>query len=154
MSILRKYARPKTSDPKKRTLSVRIPESLYDEFKAECERNGYSMAEGIRLLLELDLRGELSQGSENKEIPQAGTIQQRSKRQQRPAGVGGRFTVAPWEIKGRVPCPICGTWYSKQNIARHARGHHDMTTRELYEKHKEKADAMTAAARSEGGESE
>lgn len=58
MSILRKYARPKLDrgTTEKRTLSVRIPADLYEEWQAECERNGYTMSEGIRLLLEHDLR--------------------------------------------------------------------------------------------------
>src|SRR5690554_2188607 len=60
MSILERFAKPYTErqSDEKRTLSVRIPADLYEQFQETCRKNGLTMSEGIRILLELDLRGE------------------------------------------------------------------------------------------------
>lgn len=164
MSILRKYARPKSSDPKKCTLSVRIPENLYKDFKAECERNGYSMAEGIRLLLELDLRGDPDPVSTNQDPPKKDVYtsahtskepvdtsvytKEKTTPPRRRSGGGGRFTYAPYVVKGKAPCPICRTWISRGNLARHM-DQHDTNTEEAYKANMEKVRAMVATARGE-----
>lgn len=167
MSILRKYARPKSSDPKKCTLSVRIPENLYKDFKAECERNGYSMAEGIRLLLELDLRGDPDPVSTNQDPPKKDvytsahtskepvdtsvyTKEKPTAPPRQPRRSGGRFTTKPFVVGGRLPCPICGTWPERQaNISRHMREFHDSTTEEVYTAQMDKVREMVATERGE-----
>ena len=62
MSILDRFARPQLNyqDLEKRTLSVRVPAKLYEQFQRTCKKNGLTMSEGIRILLELDL-GESNQ---------------------------------------------------------------------------------------------
>lgn len=59
MSVLDKYRRFSPSySGERRTLSVRIPKELYEQWAETCRRNGYSMSEGLRVLLEHDLHGE------------------------------------------------------------------------------------------------
>jgi hypothetical protein len=52
-----------------------------------------------------------------------------------------RFTTGDWNVDNFLPCPVCNTWINAPNFARHAK-RHEMTSREIFEKHKEKADKM------------
>jgi len=129
MSILRKYARPqpKYNETEKCTLSARIPKTLYEEFKEECLRNGYSMSEGIRLLLELDLRGETQMHLGQSETPKR-TLPQKA--------TGGRWTIAPYLNPDGTTfnCPLCGKeGLHRSNAARHAQSHGLKSARDLFE---------------------
>ena len=51
------------------------------------------------------------------------------------------FTTTDWNVDGYLPCPVCGGWVSSSNFSRHANGH-DMTTQEIFTKHKVKVYEM------------
>lgn len=39
----------------------------------------------------------------------------------------GRFTVQPFVVDGKAPCPICDSWFNPSNFARHAKKHQTTT---------------------------
>jgi hypothetical protein len=107
----------------KKTLSVRIPADLYDDWKAECENNGFTMSEGIRLLLEKDLKNEPPKILNYPvELPGGDVLLKESSSATNNPGKTGSMTK--WMIDNKIPCPICRTWSSRQNYRRdHAAKH-------------------------------
>ncbi len=153
MTVLRKYAKPKKEyTTEKRTLSVRIPADLYDRWQAACEDNGFSMSEGIRLLLELDLKAnEETAATYDTRLPGGnllltdssdGSEGYESKRTS-PNNNGRAGSVKPYMVNNQLPCPVCGTWSSKVNFARdHTKKHGFKNAYEFIQANKEKVREM------------
>lgn len=136
MSVLSRYARPTTTskESEKRSLSVRIPADLYERWQEECERNGLTMSEGTRLVLELALKNEL-------EPPRTMESAPRSPRN-RAYSSPNRFTMGAYTIDGLAPCPVCGNWQSATNYSRHAGTAHGKSSEELITENMETVKVM------------
>lgn len=132
MSILDRFAKPYSNQSnKKRTLSVRIPADLYEQFQETCRKNGLTMSEGIRILLELDLRGET--------LSLHRSARARTPRTAPTTPSGKRWTIVPYlnPDGNTFDCPICGKRISRSNGARHAQLHGYQSTQELFESQKD-----------------
>jgi hypothetical protein len=73
----------------------------------------------------------------------------------RAASNGTRFTIGDLKVGGLVPCPLCGTWVSAGNNARHYKDKHDgKTPKEILTipEYRAKALEMAEAKRTETGE--
>lgn len=129
MSILDRFAKPYSDhqNNKKRTLSVRIPADLYEQFQETCRKNGLTMSEGIRILLELDLRG--------KTLSLHRSARARTPRTAPTTSSGKRWTIVPYlnPDGSSFDCPICGKTISRSNAARHAQTHGLSTAQDLFE---------------------
>lgn len=154
MSHLRKYRRPERTKGKYTvSISFRVSQEMFDQWQAYCDNElNLDMSEAMRLMIEEELKAAKK---ETLPPPAAGSPRLVSapsplptkKRTLPRSQFGGRFTVNPWDVQGRVPCPICENWHNRSNYSRHARTAHDMSSQELIEGNKEKADAMVKQAR-------
>jgi hypothetical protein len=63
---------------------------------------------------------------------------------------GKRFIVAPYDIGGRVPCPICETWVTRSNVSRHMRElHNGASTEDVYKQYADKLNEMMERERAD-----
>lgn len=151
MGYLERFRRKAPEGRRSATLKARLPEDLYQKFQQYVNDLGLTMSEAVYLLIERELHGpQVGTTREPTATMSEGAMTTPRPRRTTPratGGPGGRFTVAPWDVGGYVPCPICETWISRSNIARHARQFHDKTTQELIEENKDKADEMAQRAR-------
>ena len=144
-------------------LGGRVPESLEREFKAYCRNNHLSVAAGLRLLVEAELKSAGIRINEPMEaspkmqaappkMEAAAEKMEVKKPDNKPRSVkSGRFSVEPWahviDGSSRLPCPLCGKWEIRGNISRHLKNYHGgITSEQLYTEYKEGADQMKAAA--------
>lgn len=128
MSILKKYARPQSEyeSEKNRILTVRMPESLYNEWAENCRKHGITMSEGVRILIEEDLHGH----SRTEERPISATRPREVPRTQN----GKRWTIKPYLVnETHYMCPICKTAQHRTNAARHAKEHGFSSAQEMFE---------------------
>lgn len=154
MSYLRKYRRPDRIKGKYTvSMSFRVSQEMYNQWQAYCDKElNLDSSEALRLMIEEELKAVKRESSPSSAAGSPRLVSVSSpvpteKKNLPRSRFGGRFTVNPWEVQGRVPCPICENWHHRSNYSRHARTAHDMSSQELIEGNKEKADAMAEEAR-------
>ncbi|MGC3792412.1 hypothetical protein [Priestia aryabhattai] len=145
MGKLDKYARQsKTKEPSK-VLPIRLPESIYEQFRQLCDELGLSMSEAGFLLIREELEDSLYKQTTNEVAMTTERIQKPIHLQStsdtrnntgKPSSFSTRWTSINYEIENELPCPICHQWYSKANFSRHAKNH-NTTTKELLESNEE-----------------
>jgi antitoxin component of RelBE/YafQ-DinJ toxin-antitoxin module len=162
MGYLERFARKKYAK-KTESLSVRVPEDLYNSFRDYCDELGLSVSEAVNLLIEREVTESNAKNykrSANDEIATTSEVQEPSsvlhhhakpltssyKPVERKAtmNTNGRFTYKSWEVEHFLPCPLCKDWVSSSNFSRHAKQHHDLTTQEIFTEFKDIADEMYA----------
>lgn len=159
MNILKNYARTTNKEPTEVT-SVRIPKSMYKEFKNHCERYGLSITEAINILIKNELGGSLKEVNYEDEpkkiqeqLPQKSSSPSvklpTSPTRSQPRKQSGRFLTTEYQVDGDLPCPICGEWKSSTNFARHVKTNHKKTTQEIFTENHEKAISMVKARTSQ-----
>ena len=163
MSLLKKMSRKTAKEKQNKPVSTRLTDSEFEAFSKLCDDTGYSVSEALRLLIQQEIEGvdhqyntkslqkysEINEVSTTREtlspivktpiqpsIKSTTTVNEDKKKIP-----SGRFSTTEWKVDNFLPCPICNTWTSAPNFARHAK-EHDMTTQEIFTKHKEKADQM------------
>lgn len=142
---LDKYARQsKTKEPSK-VLPIRLPESIYEQFRQLCDELGLSMSEAGFLLIREELEDSLYDKTTNEVAVTTERIQKPIHLESTPytrnntsksSSFSTRWTSVEYEIENELPCPLCHHWYSKANFSRHAKNH-NITTKELLESNKE-----------------
>lgn len=142
---LDKYARQsKTKEPSK-VLPIRLPESIYEQFRQLCDELGLSMSEAGFLLIREELEDSLYKQTTNEVAMTTERIQKPIHLQStsdtrnnagKPSSFSTRWTSINYEIENELPCPLCHQWYSKANFSRHAKSH-NTTTKELLESNEE-----------------
>lgn len=145
MGRLDKYARQfKRKEPTK-VLPIRMPESIYNQFRERCEDLGLSMSEAGYLLIKEEIESDVYTSYTNEVAVTTNSLQTPIQKEDAPTTkvVGQktslpstRWTAASYEIENELPCPLCNQWYSKANFSRHAKNH-NFTTREILESHQE-----------------
>lgn len=160
MSILKKMSKKREDEPKNHPVSTRLTDTEFQLFYKLCEETGYSISEAMRVLIQQELKPYddepytpvLKTNTESKQenttsiqnhtlshtpstpvVKRSATVNKRV----RP----NRFVTTDWMVEDKLPCPLCNGWVSASNFSRHAK-QHDMTTQEIFEKHKDKADEM------------
>ena len=151
---MERFAR-KREGTRSKTITARLDPDSYKRFKEHCNSLGLTVSEAVALLVEKEIRGEDREPttktihSEHKEIQlYTSSSSPRPTPPRRRSGGRRRFTYAPYVVKGKAPCPICETWISRGNLARHM-DQHDTNTEEAYKANMEKVRAMVATARGE-----
>jgi antitoxin component of RelBE/YafQ-DinJ toxin-antitoxin module len=156
MGYLQKVSKKKENEPKTQPVSTRLTENEFKMFYKLCEDTGYSISEALRVLVKKEI-------NEEEDVLFSSRIQKNTDRIQmsttvynpstnvnipsttvykKPIRTGAaRFTTGEWNVDNFLPCPLCNTWVSAANFSRHAKGH-EMTSQEIFEKYKEKADKM------------
>jgi hypothetical protein len=147
MSLLRKKSKKVEKDPRIQSISTRLTKQEYDEFLKLCEDTGYSVSEGLRLLIQQEIKTKddevytkrLQTSTERLQM-NTERLQMNTQRKQTftNVNIGSRFTTNEWKIGNELPCPICEQWMSAANFSRHAKSH-ELTTKEIFTKHAEKA---------------
>ena len=142
---LDKYARQsKTKEPSK-VLPIRLPESIYEQFRQLCDELGLSMSEAGFLLIREELEDSLYNKTTNEVAVTTERIQKSIHHESipytkndtgKPSSFSTRWTSIDYEIENELPCPLCHHWYSKANFSRHAKNH-NTTTKELLESNEE-----------------
>lgn len=142
---LDKYARQsKTKEPSK-VLPIRLPESIYEQFRQLCDELGLSMSEAGFLLIREELEDSLYNQITNEVAMTTERIQKPIHHEStpytknntgKPSSFSTRWTSINYEIENELPCPLCHHWYSKANFSRHAKNH-NTTTKELLESNEE-----------------
>jgi antitoxin component of RelBE/YafQ-DinJ toxin-antitoxin module len=124
MGYLENFARKPKGKEKSIVLTARLPESLYDEFKDHCEDLGLSISEAVFLLVEKEMRSQITtyEDKKNNDLVVKTTKDDKPKTV-RKAAPTTRFTTKPWQVEGDLPCPICGQWVSSSNFSRHSKQH-------------------------------
>lgn len=146
--VLERYARRTTVGKRSKVIRTRLPEDLYDRFKAHCEQLGLTISEGVFLLIREEVERKNHEMTTN--VGQSTTSRLHWTTPKPRRSTGDRFTTIPFVVNGRLPCPICKTWPEKQkNISRHMREMHNSTTEEVYKAHMETVKRMVAEARGE-----
>ncbi|MGF9893276.1 hypothetical protein ABEX78_32100 [Priestia megaterium] len=145
MGRLDKYARQfKRKEPTK-VLPIRMPESIYNQFRERCEDLGLSMSEAGYLLIKEEIESDVYTSYTNEVAVTTNSLQTPIQTEDAPTTkvVGRktslpstRWTSASYEIENELPCPLCNQWYSKANFSRHVKNH-NFTTREILESHQE-----------------
>lgn len=141
MGRLDKYARQfKRKEPTK-VLPIRIPESIYNQFRERCKDLGLSMSEAGYLLIKEEIESDVYISYTNEIAVTTIPIQKENTPttkvvDQKTSLPSMRWTSASYEIENELPCPLCNQWYSKANFSRHAKNH-NFTTREILESHQE-----------------
>lgn len=163
MGHLKKLSRKREQEPKTQPVSTRLTDHEFQEFSRLCEETGYSISEALRILVQQEIKTDDDQmytksmqiNTYSKQInteskPENTYSISTSTIESRPStkvnrtirtATAHRFTTTDWNVDGYLPCPVCGGWVSSSNFSRHANGH-DMTTQEIFTKHKAKADEM------------
>ncbi|MCU7766688.1 hypothetical protein [Priestia megaterium] len=145
MGKLDKYARQSRSKEASKVLPIRLPESIYEQFRERCDELGLSMSEAGYLLIREELEENLYTTTTNEVAATTGRIQKSIQDENTPyikkttnssSSFSSRWTSAHYEVENELPCPLCHQWYSKTNFARHAKNH-NTTTKELLENNKE-----------------
>lgn len=164
MGYLERFAREQRGN-RSRTITARVDPDTDKRFKEQCDRLGLTVSEAVALLIEREVRGEaegkagepeanrggIHDEHEEKQMYTYSTQKHTPTRRQRAgkrSGGGGRFTYAPYVVKGKAPCPICRTWISRGNLARHM-DQHDTNTEEAYKAHMETVEKMVEQAKGE-----
>jgi antitoxin component of RelBE/YafQ-DinJ toxin-antitoxin module len=146
MGYLKQFARSPLKGSKTETITSRVPEEMYDEFKKYCKKLGLTLSEAVYLLVKKELESEKGVQKNTVNVP----IEEISKQmdtnvvkhvQPKTKTVAPRSLKKQFEIDGKVPCPLCDTWQSSVNFSRHAKSH-GLSTEEIFENNKEKALAM------------
>lgn len=137
MNILKRYAKTTTKEPTE-VLSLRIPRSVYNNFKKHCERYGLSMSEATAILIKSELGDDHRApthedvvNSLQKEVTKKSPTPQNVAPKKIPRNQTGRFITAKYQVGNDLPCPICNDWLSQSNFSRHAKQKHNKTTQEL-----------------------
>lgn len=125
---LSRFKRAK-SETRDHVVTSRLSQKDYDAFKNYCESLNISMSEAIAKLIQAELKQIAG------DITPAPQVYR--KRQTTSKG----FTSA-FKVDEELPCPVCGSWYSYKNFARHVRSKHGKTAQDLLNEYREKALAM------------
>lgn len=146
MGRLDKYARQFKRKESTKVLPIRIPVSMYKQFRELCEDLGLSMSEAGYLLIKEEIESNVYTSYTNEVAVTTSSIQKEGAPikkvfHQKTSLPSTRWTSAPYEIENELPCPLCNQWYSKANFSRHAKNHH-FTTREILETHQEVINQM------------
>ena len=165
MSILSRFAKDK-KDPYTFPVMSRVSQETGAAFQAYCEKYNLSISEGIRLLIENELKAD-SRASEFV-FPVSPAIVQTNKMEtvtpietaagtapaaqpaanKAPKGSDDREVVKPYCVKNEkgssvAPCPICGTWTSETNFSpRHTKKHGFPSTAAFYDAYRDKLNQM------------
>lgn len=151
MGRLDKYARQSKRKESSKVLPIRLPESIYTQFRQRCEELGLSMSEAGYLLIKEEINDGIYT-TYTKEVaattePIHPPIQKEHHSTTQKAYLPStRWTSTPYEIDNELPCPLCHQWYSKANFSRHAK-HHQLTTREILESHEDIVEQMIQSRR-------
>ncbi|MFA1513054.1 MULTISPECIES: hypothetical protein [Priestia] len=138
---LDKYARQSKAKEPSKVLPIRLPESIYEQFRQRCEELGLSMSEAGYLLIKEELEDVLYNASTNEVAATTQRIQNRMHSENtlytkentaKSPFFSTRWTSINYEVENELPCPLCHQWYSKANFSRHAKNH-STTTKELLE---------------------
>lgn len=142
---LNKYARQSKSKEPSKVLPIRLPQSVYEQFRQLCDELGLSMSEAGFLLI----REELEDSLYNKTTNEVAVTTERTQKSihpestsytrnntGKPSSFSTRWTSISYEVENELPCPLCHQWYSKANFSRHAKNH-NTTTKELLESNEE-----------------
>lgn len=160
-SRLGKYRRPKFGVLTKQ-YNTKLPDDLADDLEQVCRDLNMTPPEFIRFLIYEEVQ-ELKKGKipedtgryqkvledTSKYLSVSSTIKTPERIQKpRRSAPGGRFTTKEWQVGGKTACPVCETWQSSSNFARHAQSAHNMTPQEIFskEENREKARKMVAEA--------
>lgn len=168
--MLENYAKDKTvSEKLDGFIGGRVPKTLEENFKAHCKKNGLSVAEALRILLEHELRGEpvpsVPGPASVKPGPPIETIP--AFKPKKPAvrkSSGSREYLSQFAVldlndldgKGRpkklLPCPLCGSWSSYSNFGRdHSKEHmNGAAPADFFQVHEEAAKKMKEDVLREG----
>ena len=172
MSIIKKYSRKVDNEPKLHPITTRVTNEEYTSFDNLCKENGYTLSEGLRLLVKQELNSldqDVAESTETysapRRAPQAARRRTATKvntphsipvkvvASKAPTDPDGpkviekkqgrkRFVSIPWRIEDDLPCPLCDLWISASNYARHARSFHESTTETLLTTFEAKANQM------------
>ncbi|MFE0565587.1 hypothetical protein ACFW1D_24240 [Priestia megaterium] len=141
MGKLDKYARQSKLKEQSKVLPIRLPESIYEQFRQRCVELGLSMSEAGYLLIKEELEDNLYNSNTNEVAVTTEQLQNLIHHENtsytrnntgKSSFFSTRWTSNHYEIENELPCPLCQQWYSKANFSRHAKNHHT-TTRELLE---------------------
>ena len=131
MSVLSRYANGK-QDPCNYYISARIPERLGQAFAAYCADLNISVSQGIRLLIQNELKGqeaaaiqeapaaiqEAAKEAAAAVVQSAAAIVHESAKNPIPATVTPADYYIQADGKKLAPCPICRDWSSAANFKR------------------------------------
>lgn len=162
MGILDRYARKPIGEKRTKTVSTKLTEEEYRSFNSYIEARGLTTSEAIRWLIleELGLGIEVKRSSTlETKIDQgksmstsvdkgkllstevAATSLKPAKTHKKT--LPPRFTYRPWEVKGKLPCVICGNWYQSATFSgRHAKEHGFIDTKDYFVKKLEEINRM------------
>lgn len=142
---LDKYARQSKRKEPSKVLPIRLPESVYNQFRKRCEELGLSMSEAGYLLIKEEIEDDLYTMYTNEVAVTTNSLQIPIQKEdctttkmidRKTSMPSTRWTSTLYEVENELPCPLCNQWYSKANFSRHAK-HHNFTTREILESHQE-----------------
>ncbi|MEK1833410.1 hypothetical protein AAAC51_44420 [Priestia megaterium] len=130
MGKLDKYARQSKSKEQSKVLPIRLPESIYEQFRQRCDELGLSMSEAGYLLIREELEDSPYTMTTNEVTATTERLQKSIHRENtpytrnntgKPSSFSTRWTSNHYEIENELPCPLCHQWYSKANFSRHAK---------------------------------
>lgn len=155
MSLLNHYAKKPEKREKSKTVTVRLPLRLLEDFQTHCKDLNLPVSQAVRVLIEYELTGKKKNENfkpEEKPIPKQEEVQILKKEPVKVPRVGKitnskRFAVKQWIVDKKQACPLCEGWFNAGTFnLRHAKGVHGTTNEKIFSDENKRviADRMVA----------